>query len=63
LRIAGKDLRFYNKLAEQAQVASFIGQAVNQWLQLCNARGHGERYLPVLPGILAELNGTKIRDL
>ncbi|MCC6467544.1 MAG: NAD(P)-dependent oxidoreductase, partial [Alphaproteobacteria bacterium] len=62
LRIAGKDLRFYNKLAEQAQVASFIGQAVNQWLQLCNARGHGERYLPVLPGILAELNGTKIRD-
>ncbi|MCC6468963.1 MAG: NAD(P)-dependent oxidoreductase, partial [Alphaproteobacteria bacterium] len=40
LRIAGKDLRFYNKLAEQAQVASFIGQAVNQWLQLCNARGH-----------------------
>lgn len=63
LRIAGKDLRFYNKLAEQAQVASFIAQAVNQWLQLCNARGHGERYLPVLPGILAELNGTKIRDL
>lgn len=63
LRIAGKDLRFYNKLAEQAQVASFIGQAVNQWLQLCNARGHGERYLPVLPGILAELNGTRIRDL
>lgn len=63
LRIAGKDLRFYGKLAEQAQVASFIAQAVNQTLQLCNARGHGERYLPVLPGIIAELNGTKIRDL
>lgn len=63
LRIAGKDLRFYNKLAEQAQVASFIAQAVNQTLQLCNARGHGERFLPVLPGIIAELNGTRIRDL
>ncbi|MGE0719785.1 MAG: NAD(P)-dependent oxidoreductase [Alphaproteobacteria bacterium] len=63
LRIAGKDLRFYTKLAEQAPAAAFIAQAVNQTLHLCNVRGHGERYLPVLPGILAELNGAKIRDL
>ena len=63
LRIAGKDLRFYTKLAEQAPAAAFIAQAVNQTLQLCNVRGHGERFLPVLPGILAELNGAKIRDL
>jgi 3-hydroxyisobutyrate dehydrogenase-like beta-hydroxyacid dehydrogenase len=63
LRIAGKDLRFYAKLAEQAPAAAFIAQAVNQTLQLCNARGHGERFLPVLPGILAELNGAKIRDI
>jgi len=63
LRIAGKDLRFYARLAEQAPAAAFIAQAVNQTLHLCNVRGHGERYLPVLPGILAELNGTKIRDL
>jgi 3-hydroxyisobutyrate dehydrogenase-like beta-hydroxyacid dehydrogenase len=63
LRIAGKDMRFYTKLAEQAPVAAFIAQAVNQTLHLCNVRGHGERFLPVLPGILAELNGAKIRDL
>jgi 3-hydroxyisobutyrate dehydrogenase-like beta-hydroxyacid dehydrogenase len=63
LRIAGKDMRFYTKLAEQAPAAAFIAQAVNQTLQLCNVRGHGERFLPVLPGILAELNGAKIRDL
>ena len=63
LRIAGKDLRFYTKLAEQAPAAAFIAQAVNQTLHLCNVRGHGDRYLPVLPGILAELNGAKIRDL
>ena len=25
--------------------------------------GHGERFMPVLPGILAELNGCKIRDI
>ena len=63
LRIAGKDLRFYTRLADQAPATAFIAQAVNQTLQLCNVRGHGERFLPVLPGILAELNGAKIRDL
>jgi 3-hydroxyisobutyrate dehydrogenase-like beta-hydroxyacid dehydrogenase len=63
LRIAGKDMRFYTRLAEQAPAAAFIAQAVNQTLHLCNVRGHGERFLPVLPGLLAELNGAKIRDL
>jgi len=63
LRIAGKDMRFYARLAEQAPAAAFIAQAVNQTLQLCNVRGHGDRFLPVLPGLLAELNGTKIHDL
>ena len=63
LRIAGKDMRFYTRLAEQAPAAAFIAQAVNQTLHLCNVRGHGDRFLPVLPGLLAELNGTKIHDL
>jgi 3-hydroxyisobutyrate dehydrogenase-like beta-hydroxyacid dehydrogenase len=63
LRIAGKDMRFYAKLAEEAPAAAFIAQAVNQTLHLCNVRGHGERFLPVLPGILAELNGARIRHL
>ena len=63
LRIAGKDMRFYAKLAEQAPAAAFIAQAVNQTLHLCNVRGHGDRFLPVLPGLLAELNGAKIHDL
>ena len=63
LRIAGKDMRFYARLAEQAPAAAFIAQAVNQTLHLCNVRGHGDRFLPVLPGLLAELNGARIRDL
>src|SRR6266536_1259942 len=63
LRIAGKDMRFYTRLAEQAPAAAFIAQAVNQTLHLCNVRGHGDRFLPVLPGLIAELNGAKIRDL
>ena len=63
LRIAGKDMRFYTRLAEQAPAAAFIAQAVNQTLHLCNMRGHGDRFLPVLPGLLADLNGAKIHDL
>jgi 3-hydroxyisobutyrate dehydrogenase-like beta-hydroxyacid dehydrogenase len=63
LRIAGKDMRYYAKLAESAPATAFIAQAVNQTYQLANIQGHGDRFMPVLPGILAELNGCKIRDL
>jgi 3-hydroxyisobutyrate dehydrogenase-like beta-hydroxyacid dehydrogenase len=63
LRIAGKDLRFYCRLAESVMAPSFVAQAASQLYQLANARGHGERFMPTLPGILAELIGAKIRDL
>jgi len=63
LRIAGKDMRFYTRLAESAPATAFIAQAVNQTYHLANIRGHGERFMPTLPGILAELIGAKIRDL
>ncbi|HTS91480.1 MAG TPA: NAD(P)-dependent oxidoreductase [Stellaceae bacterium] len=63
LRIAGKDMRFYTRLAESAPATAFIAQAVNQIYHLANIRGHGERFMPTLPGILAELIGAKIRDL
>jgi 3-hydroxyisobutyrate dehydrogenase-like beta-hydroxyacid dehydrogenase len=63
LRIAGKDLRFYCRMAETVQAPSFMAQSASQLYQLANARGHGERYMPTLAGILAELIGGKIRDL
>ena len=63
LRIAGKDMRFYTRLAESAPATAFIAQAVNQTYHLANIRGHGERFMPTLPGILAELICAKIRDL
>jgi 3-hydroxyisobutyrate dehydrogenase-like beta-hydroxyacid dehydrogenase len=63
LRIAGKDMRFYCRMAEAAPSTAFIAQAVNQTYQLANVQGHGERFMPTLSGILAELNGAKIRDL
>jgi len=63
IRIAGKDIRTYTRLAEAAPTTAFIAQAVNQTYQQANILGHAERFMPVLPGILAELNGIKIRDL
>ena len=63
LRIAGKDIRTYTKIAENAPAIAFIAQAVNQIYQLVNIQGHSERFIPTLPGILAEMNATKIRDI
>jgi hypothetical protein len=50
-------------MAEAATAPAFIAQAASQTYQLANARGNGERFIPTLPGILAELIGVKIREL
>jgi len=63
LRIAAKDMRFYNRLAEDAGVATPIAQAISQTYRLALNQGHGERFMPVLPGIIARLNGAEIRPL
>ena len=63
LRIAAKDVRAYSRMAENAGVAIFIAQAVNQTLRLALNQGHADRFLPVLPGIVAELNGAEIHKL
>lgn len=63
LKNAAKDVRTYTRLAEDAGVAIYLGQAVNQTMRLALNRGYGDAFLPKLPGIIAELNGGKIRDL
>ena len=61
IRIAAKDLRTYSRMAENAGAAIFIAQSVNQTLQTALNLGHADTFLPALPGVLAALNGTKIR--
>lgn len=63
LRIAAKDMRFYNQMAEAAPASAVIAQAINQVYRLALLQGHGERFMPTLPGILAQWNGAPIRDL
>lgn len=63
VRIGAKDIRYYTRMAEEAGVATFVAQAVNQTYRLVLNEGHAERLLPTMPGILAELNGARIRPL
>jgi 3-hydroxyisobutyrate dehydrogenase-like beta-hydroxyacid dehydrogenase len=63
IRIGGKDLRFYCRMAEAAGAPAPLAQAASQLYQLALARGHADRFIPVLPGILAELIGAPIRPL
>jgi len=61
IRGAAKDLRAYGLMAQSAGSAVFIAQAVNQTLSLAINQGQADAFLPRLPGILATLNGTRIR--
>jgi 3-hydroxyisobutyrate dehydrogenase-like beta-hydroxyacid dehydrogenase len=62
LRIAGKDMRFYCRMAEGVGAPAFIAESVCQTYRLANAMGHGDAFMPTLPGILAGMMNVKIRD-
>ncbi len=55
---ATKDLRYYTHMAETTPTSAFIAEAVHQTLQLATIRGHGDKFLPRLIDVLAELNGV-----
>jgi 3-hydroxyisobutyrate dehydrogenase-like beta-hydroxyacid dehydrogenase len=63
LRIAWKDTRTYNQMAEAAPAVAIVASAVSQLYRLANLQGHAEAFMPALPGILAEIAGVKIHDL
>jgi 3-hydroxyisobutyrate dehydrogenase-like beta-hydroxyacid dehydrogenase len=63
LRIAWKDTRTYNQMAEAAPAIAIVASAVSQLYRLANLQGHAETFMPALPGILAEIAGVKIHDL
>jgi len=63
IRTGAKDVRAYSRMAEDAGVAVPIAQAINQQFRLVVNEGHADRMMPVLPGIIAGLNGARIRDL
>lgn len=63
IRIAAKDMRTYCRMAEAAPAPAFVAQACSQVWQMALAQGHGERFMPVLPEIVARLSRGHVRDL
>lgn len=63
IRHGAKDMRYYAKLAEAAPSIGVVTQATSQMMLLAEMRGYQDRFLPVLPGIFAELNGVEIQPL
>ena len=63
VRTGAKDIRAYTRMAEDAGVATPVAAAVSQQFRLVVNEGHADRMMPVIPGILAELNGAKIREV
>lgn len=57
-RIAAKDIKLYSRLADSAPAMSIIANAVVQIYQHALITGHANDNMPILPGILAELNGS-----
>jgi 3-hydroxyisobutyrate dehydrogenase-like beta-hydroxyacid dehydrogenase len=61
---AGKGvLEAFRAVAAEVGAHSAMADAASVVLERALAAGHGERYLPRLPGILAEMAGAPFRDL
>ncbi len=63
VRIAAKDLRTYTRMAEGVGAATLVAKACSETYNLVETQGHAERYMPVMPGLIAELGNFRIRDL
>lgn len=53
----------YRRLAEAAGVPMDMAEAARAVLERVLAAGHGDRYVPRLPGIMAAMAGAPFRDL
>jgi 3-hydroxyisobutyrate dehydrogenase-like beta-hydroxyacid dehydrogenase len=59
IRNGRKDLRYYTNMTEQLPVTSFLAEAVHQTYVLAETQGYGERFIPRLIDMLADINGLK----
>jgi 3-hydroxyisobutyrate dehydrogenase-like beta-hydroxyacid dehydrogenase len=60
MSIAHKDLRYYRRMIDDADVPTMMAEAATQTYRLANKLGHARQFLPVLPTILANhMDGGK----
>ena len=63
MAIAVKDLRYYRKMADTAEVGTEMAEAASQTYRTAVQLGHARQFMPVLPSILAMFADGKPRDL
>lgn len=63
MSIAHKDLRYYGRMTDGADVPTMMAEAATQTYQLANKLGYGRQFMPVLPTILANHMDGGQRDL
>ncbi|MGI9368036.1 MAG: NAD(P)-dependent oxidoreductase [Ruegeria sp.] len=63
LRTAMKDVTFYDALSKEANATSFLGSTIFEIYRYANNKGYGGSFVPLLCGIMAEINGDVIHPL
>jgi len=58
---AQKDLRYYTTMTQNQSSTSFIAESVHQSYVLASNIGYGEKFVPRMVDMMAEINATKAR--
>ncbi|MCB1472049.1 MAG: NAD(P)-dependent oxidoreductase [Rhodobiaceae bacterium] len=59
---AHKDMRYMLSMASEAGVAAYMAACVKNAFAIAEARGNGEKYMPMLADVIAEVNGVRLRE-
>ena len=62
IETAMKDMTYYSKLTRRAEASSIMGSTLFEVYRFANNKGYGRSFLPVLSGIMAELNGDLVQS-
>ena len=57
---AGKDLRYFTHMAEELQVAAFVGEAVHQSYITAANLGGGDKMLPEILNVMCRMHGAPL---
>ncbi len=58
---AQKDLRYYTTMTQNQSSTSFIAESIHQTYVLASNLGHGNKFVPRMVDVMAEINATKAR--
>ena len=63
LETAMKDISYYGELTRRAEASSIIGSTIFEIYRYANNQGYGRSFLPMLSGIMADLNNDVVQPM